>query len=65
MVQAHAVVLTADPSACNAHGNALDIVAALPSPEHIPVPGAVHVDAEWPTSGRRACLRSLHEGRAW
>jgi acetyl esterase/lipase len=50
MVNCRAVVLTADPSACNAHGNARGIIAALPVSEHFSVAGAVHVDAEWPTS---------------
>jgi hypothetical protein len=64
-VQARAVVITADPSACNAYGNALDIVAALSRPEHFSIPGAVHVDAEWPTSwiAELICGRSTAERR--
>lgn len=66
MVQSRAVVLTAEPSACNAHGNACDIIAALPRPEHFRVAGAVHVDAEWPTSffAEIVCGRSKNEKRA-
>jgi dienelactone hydrolase len=64
-VKCRAVVLTAEPAACNAYGNARDIVAALPCCEHFSVAGAVHVDAEWPT-GRMAeavCGRSTDERR--
>ena len=50
VVGAKTVVLTAEPSACNAHGNANNIIDALSDPEHYRIPGAVHVDAEWPTS---------------
>jgi hypothetical protein len=66
MVQFRAVVLTAEPSACNAHGNARDIIAALPRHEHFRVAGAVHVDAEWPTSflAELVCGRSTGERRA-
>lgn len=67
MVECRAVVLTAEPSACNAHGNARDIVAALPRrQEHFRVAGAVHVDAEWPTSffAELICGRSTDEKRA-
>jgi hypothetical protein len=60
-----ALVLTAEPSGCNASGNARDIVAALPRGEHARVVGAVHVDAEWPTSwiAEVACGRSSDERR--
>lgn len=66
MVQAHAVVLTAEPSSCNAHGNAQGIVSALPRHDHFRVAGAVHVDAEWPTSwlAEVVCGRSTDERRA-
>lgn len=66
MVQSRAVVLTAEPSACNAYGNARDIIAALSRPEHFRVTGAVHVDAEWPTSffAELVCGRSTDEKRA-
>lgn len=66
LVQCRAVVLTADPSACNAYGNARDIIAALPRCEHVAVTGAVHVDAEWPTSrlAELVCGRSTEEKRS-
>lgn len=66
MVRSRAVVLTAEPSACNAHGNARDIIATLPRHEHFIVAGAVHVDAEWPTSffAELVCGRSTDERRA-
>jgi dienelactone hydrolase len=65
-VKCQAVVLTAEPSACNAHGNARDIIAALPSCEHFSVAGAVHVDAEWPTDwmAEAVCGRSTEERRS-
>lgn len=65
MLQLPAVVLTAEPSACNADGNARDIVAALPQGEHFRIAGAVHVDGEWPTSwlAERVCGRSTEEKR--
>ena len=64
-VQCRAVVLTAEPSSCNAEGNARDIIAALPHCEHSSVAGAVHVDAEWPTSwmAEVVCGRSTEERR--
>jgi dienelactone hydrolase len=64
-VQAATVVLTAEPSTCNAQGNARDIIAGLSRPEHFSFPGAVHVDAEWPTSwlAELVCGRSSEEGR--
>jgi dienelactone hydrolase len=66
MLQSRAIVLTAEPSTCNAQGNARDIVAALPQHEHFKVVGAVHVDAEWPTSflAELVCGRSTEERRA-
>jgi len=66
VVRARTVVLTAEPSACNAQGNAKDIIAALPHPEHHRVPGAAHVDAEWPTSAiaESICGPSTEERRA-
>lgn len=65
-VQARAVVITAEASACNAYGNARDLVAALPAPEHVHIAGAVHGDAEWPGSrlADLACERASPEGRA-
>ncbi len=50
MVQAHTVVLSPEPSSCNAHGNAQGIVSALPLHDHFRIVWAVHVGAEWPTS---------------
>jgi hypothetical protein len=66
LVKCHAVVLTAEPSACNAHGNARDIIATLPRCEHFHIVGAVHVDAEWPTDWKAQvlCGRSTHEKRS-
>ncbi len=65
LVRCRAVVLTAEPSACNAQGNSRDIIAALPGCEHFEVAGAVHVDAEWPTdwAGEVVCGRSTAERR--
>ena len=66
LLKSRAVVITAEPSPCNAHGNAKGIVAALPRGEHFSVAGAVHVDAEWPTSwlAERVCGRSTEDKRA-
>ena len=65
LVSCRAVVLTAEPSACNAQGNARGIIAALPRGEHFKVAGAVHVDAEWPTDwmAEAVCGRSTDEKR--
>ncbi|NWG39945.1 MAG: dienelactone hydrolase family protein [Hydrogenophilaceae bacterium] len=65
MIQSRAVVLTAEPSACNAYGNARDIMSTLPRHEHFRIAGAVHVDAEWPTSflAELFCGRSTDERR--
>ena len=65
-VSCHAVVLTAEPSACNSHGNARNIIAALHQCEHFRVAGAVHVDAEWPTDwiAEAVCGRSTDEKRS-
>ena len=66
LLKSRAVVITAEPSPCNAHGNAKGIVAALPHGEYFSVAGAVHVDAEWPTSwlAERVCGRSTEDKRA-
>ncbi len=66
LVQARTVVLTAEPSSCNAYGNSQGIVSALPRREHFRIAGAVHVDAEWPTSwlAELVCGRSTPERRA-
>ena len=65
MVHSRAVVLTAKPSACNAQGNCRSIITALPHCEHYGIPGAVHVDAEWPTDwmAEVVCGRSMEERR--
>jgi dienelactone hydrolase len=65
LLKARAVVITAEPSPCNASGNAKGIVAALPRGEHFRVAGAVHVDAEWPTSwlAELVCGRSSEDKR--
>jgi acetyl esterase/lipase len=64
-VECTAVVVTAEPSACNGHGNAQRIVDALPRCRHVSVAGAVHVDAEWPTDWKAEaiCGRSREERR--
>ena len=64
-VRCRALVLTAEPSACNSHGNSGSIIAALPHCEHYHVTGAVHVDAEWPTDwlAEVACGRSTPSRR--
>ena len=61
-----AVVLTAEPSACNGKGSARHIIAALPRCRHFRVDGAVHVDAEWPTDwkAQAICGRSSEARRA-
>jgi len=63
LIDCRAVVLTAEPSACNSHGNASSIIAAMPRCEHFRVAGAVHVDAEWPTDwmAEAVCGRSTDE----
>jgi hypothetical protein len=65
LVDCRAVVLTAEPSSCNSHGNARNIISALPHCEHFRVAGAVHVDAEWPTDwlAETVCGRSTDEKR--
>jgi dienelactone hydrolase len=65
-VKCPAVVLTAEASACNAQGNARSIIAALPRCEHTRIPGAVHVDAEWPTDwmAEIVCGRSKEQQRS-
>lgn len=64
-VKCRAVVLTAEPSSCNAHGNARALIAALPHCERFAIPGTVHVDAEWPTDrmAEAFCGRSTEEKR--
>lgn len=53
-----AVILQAEPSACNARGNARGLIDALGARAVVTrIPGATHVDAEWPTTrlARLAC----------
>jgi hypothetical protein len=59
-------VLTSDPSVCNGNGNALGMVSALPESAHFKISGAVHVDAEWPSTwlAELICGRSMEESRA-
>jgi len=66
LIDCRAVVLTAEPSACNSHGNASSIIAAMPRCEHFRIAGAVHVDAEWPTDwmAEAVCGRSTEEKRS-
>jgi len=48
--QCRAAILRAEPSACNANGNAVEIARALKVPcQNILVPKATHADPEWPT----------------
>ena len=66
LVKCQAAVLMAEPSACNAHGNARSIIAALPpAASHFKVAGAVHVDAEWPSNwlAEVVCGRSTDKNR--
>jgi hypothetical protein len=65
LVMRRTVVLTAEPAACNAHGNARGIIAALPHCEHFRIAGSVHVDAEDPTDwlAEAICGRSTEEKR--
>ncbi|MCC6130701.1 MAG: dienelactone hydrolase family protein [Acidobacteria bacterium] len=65
-LDSRAVVLTAEPSACNANGNARAIVAGLRRSVHFHIAGAVHVDAEWPSDwmAQAVCGRSTEEKRS-
>ena len=54
---ATAVVITAEPSRCNAQGNAAAIARALGDRvTAVAVPGATHADAEWPTDWKARLL---------
>lgn len=64
-VKGRAVIIRADPSRCNANGNAAGIERALAGrATAIAVAGATHTDPEWPTDwkARLACGAS-DEGR--
>lgn len=57
-LKAPALLLTAEPEAWNRHGNAHALAAAIPRKKQlIRIPGATHLDAEWPTDllGQLAC----------
>jgi dienelactone hydrolase len=64
-LQGRAVILRAEPSAWNASGNARDLEQALKGRcESVLIPGAVHVDAEWPTDfWAELVVGSSDEGR--
>jgi dienelactone hydrolase len=48
--QGTAVILRAEPSPWNAHGNAAGLERALAGQcRSTLIPGAIHIDAEWPT----------------
>ncbi len=66
VLKSRALVLTSEPSVCNAEGNALGMVSALPAPAHFRISGAVHIDAEWPSTwlAELVCGRSTEENRA-
>ena len=57
-LKAPALLLLAEPEAWNRHGNAQAIADAIPGEKHLHrIPGATHLDAEWPTDllGQLAC----------
>jgi dienelactone hydrolase len=57
-LKAPALLLIAEPEAWNMHGNANALAAAIPRQKQlIRIPGATHLDAEWPTDllGQLAC----------
>jgi dienelactone hydrolase len=64
-VEARAVILRADPSRCNANGNAAGIERALAGRATvIAVAGATHTDLEWPTDWKaRLVCGASDEGR--
>jgi dienelactone hydrolase len=56
-LRADAVIITAEPSSCNAHGNAKNIARAFGERATvIHVPGATHADAEWPSDWKARLL---------
>ena len=66
-LKCHAVMLRAEPSPWNAHGNASAIEEAMQGRcQSVLVAGAVHVDAEWPTdwAAELMCGRSDEQKRA-
>jgi dienelactone hydrolase len=57
-LKAPAALLLAEPGPWNRHGNAQAIAEAIPGEKHLHrIPGATHLDAEWPTDllGQLAC----------
>lgn len=66
VLKSRALVLTSEPSVCNGNGNVLGIVSALPESAHFRISGAVHVDAEWPSTwlAELICGRSTDGSRA-
>lgn len=57
-LKAPALLLLAEPEAWNMHGNANALAAAIPGKKQlVRIPGATHLDAEWPTDflGQLAC----------
>jgi dienelactone hydrolase len=66
-LQGRAVILRAEPSPWNAHGNAAGIERALGDRcRSTLIPGAIHIDAEWPTdrAAELLCGRSDERRRA-
>ena len=57
-LKAPALLLLAEPEAWNMHGNANALAKAIPGEKQLTrIPGATHLDAEWPTDflGQLAC----------
>lgn len=57
-LKAPALLLLAEPEAWNRHGNANALAEAIPGEKQLlRIPGATHLDAEWPTDllGQLAC----------
>lgn len=57
-LKAPALLLLAEPEAWNRHGNANALAKAIPGEKQLTrIPGATHLDAEWPTDllGQLAC----------
>ena len=64
---ARPVIIRAEPSSWNAQGNSRTLVDALgPRCETALIPGAIHIDAEWPTDAlaELACGKSSDQCRA-
>ena len=66
-LRCRAAILRAEPSACNAYGNAAAIQQALTIPGlFLSIPNATHSDPEWPTDWKAelACGKSSETRRA-